>query len=138
VAMGFACGPRRILVVDDDVDCAEVLQEFLGMTGYEVSVAQDERGALAQAVAFRPDVILLDIHLRSTRGQDVCRRLSSLEGLQPRIIAVTGDSRIDEIELRALGVETVLLKPLDIPRLLELLRQPLPPIEKETNALRAD
>ncbi|HAK93183.1 MAG TPA: hybrid sensor histidine kinase/response regulator, partial [Massilia timonae] len=53
----------RVLVVDDNVDAAQMLATLLEMNGYEVDIEYDGQGALASAVQAPPDVALLDIGL---------------------------------------------------------------------------
>lgn len=82
---------RRILVVDDNVDNAESLSLLLRFKGFETAQAFDGEDALAQAQAFKPHVILLDIGLPKLDGREVCRRIRVEPwGRAMKIIAVTG------------------------------------------------
>ncbi len=67
---------RRILVVDDNVDAANVLGRLLArLWGQDVRVAYDGPSALEVARSFRPEVVLLDIGLPGMDGCEVARRL---------------------------------------------------------------
>ena len=55
--------PRRVLVVDDNIDGAESLAKVLQLCGHEARTAHDGPGALDAARLFRPDLVLLDIGL---------------------------------------------------------------------------
>src|SRR5262249_35972517 len=70
----------RILIVDDNRDAAASLALLLKMTGNETQTAHDGVAAVEAAVAFRPDVVLLDISLPKLNGHDACRRIRQ----QPR------------------------------------------------------
>jgi two-component system CheB/CheR fusion protein len=86
-----ARAPRRILVVDDNVDGATVLASLLSRLGHEVQQAHDGRAALEKAAAFRPEVIILDIDLPDMDGHEVARRLRAAEaGRTARIVAASG------------------------------------------------
>ena len=81
----------RILVVDDNVDAAEMLSTLLQIDGHEVWAVHDGRAALDAAEIHRPDVILLDIGLPELNGYEVARSLRSLEAFRRTIIiAMTG------------------------------------------------
>ena len=81
----------RILVVDDNVDAAEMLSTLLQLDGHEVWTAHDGKAALETAQSRRPDVILLDIGLPEINGHEVARRLRSHEAFRRTIvIAMTG------------------------------------------------
>ena len=81
----------RILVVDDNVDAAEMLSTLLQLDGHEVWTAHDGKAALETAQSRRPDVILLDIGLPEINGHEVARRLRSHEAFRRTVvIAMTG------------------------------------------------
>jgi DNA-binding response OmpR family regulator len=50
-----------VLVVEDDEDIALAVQRSLRMEGYEVRLAEDGEAALDQALAFMPDLVILDL-----------------------------------------------------------------------------
>jgi CheY-like chemotaxis protein len=90
-----ADGPKtRVLVVDDNEDSANMLRDALVRRGHAVEVAVDGPSALARAVIFRPDTVLLDIGLPMMDGYEVTRRLRSVRAQEgaspPRPFAVTG------------------------------------------------
>lgn len=67
-------GPR-ILVVDDEPDFLKFIDEVLKQEGYVVTTAETGPDGLTQAVASRPDLILLDWNLPGKDGLEVCRAL---------------------------------------------------------------
>lgn len=113
----------RILVVQDDLDIAEVLQELFRTAGYEVAIAYDAPAALTQAASFLPQVVLLDIQMQTTDGYELCSQLSALQNRLFRIIALTSDVRLEVTQLCAAGFDGRLLKPIDFERALRLLEQ---------------
>jgi|GEM_PF-1130523 len=83
--------PRRVLVVDDNLDAAACLVQLLASAGHDVREAHDGPEGLRIAFDFEPEVILLDIGMPGMSGLDVARELRRRVGFPaPRIIAVTG------------------------------------------------
>jgi PAS domain S-box-containing protein len=85
-------GPQfRILVVDDNVDAAEMLSTLLRLDGHRVWMVHDGRAALDAAQAYRPEIILLDIGLPELNGYEVAKSLRTREKHRRlTIIAMTG------------------------------------------------
>jgi PAS domain S-box-containing protein len=108
--------PLRVLIVDDNIDAAEMLAEWLGAIGHQVDVAADGPTALERAATFRPEVALLDIGLPVMDGYEVARRLRELAGCEAtRLIALTGyGQESDHDRSRRAGFEDHLVKPVDL------------------------
>ncbi|HTA20549.1 MAG TPA: response regulator transcription factor [Polyangia bacterium] len=104
---------RRVLVVEDDPDVRELLSYNLKAAGYLVHAVDKGTDALAEARAFIPDLILLDIMLPDVPGTEVCRRIrADLSTPQPAIVMVTakGDE-IDRVVGFELGADDYVVKP---------------------------
>ena len=105
--------PRRILVVDDNIDVAETLSLWLESLGHEVRIAHSGEMALTEACAFRPHVVLMDVGLPGMSGHETARQLR----LRPELtgvvlIAVTGYGREEDRELSlAAGFDQHWVKP---------------------------
>jgi CheY-like chemotaxis protein len=114
-------GPKRILVVDDNVDAAETLEALLRLLGHETRVVHDGPGTLEAADVFGPDVVLLDIGLPGISGYEVARRLRARIRRPMKIVAVTGWGQ-DYDKKRSLeaGFDEHLVKPVDESALLDL------------------
>ena len=113
----------RVLVVDDNVDAAQMLGTLLEMNGYEVDVAYDGRSALASALHAPPDVALLDIGLPDIDGHELARRLRAMpETTQAMLVALTGyGQEQDRQRAHNAGFDHHMAKPADLAKLLELL-----------------
>jgi CheY-like chemotaxis protein len=114
--------PRRILVVEDNLDGVHSLVLLLRDMGHEVEYAINGYAALDVASRIRPEIVLLDLNLPGLSGFDVCKRMKANPALRgTRIIALTAYTQ-DEYRQRAtaLGCEQYLVKPVD-PRELEKL-----------------
>ena len=107
---------RRILVVDDNVDVADMLAVLLGARGHEVRTVYDGRSAVAEAAAFSPHAVVLDLGLPDIDGVEVCRALRREPwGERARIVAVSGWGQ-DEDKRRTAeaGFDAHLTKPASI------------------------
>ncbi len=126
--------PRRVLVVDDNLDAAASMVALLHEAGHEVREAHDGKEALKVAFEFEPEVILLDIGLPEMSGLDVARELRRRVGQRsPRIIAVTGWGQESDRKLtRDAGFDFHLTKPVNHTELDVLLSMeptaPRPPV----------
>jgi PAS domain S-box-containing protein len=109
----------RVLVVDDNLDAAELLATSVQMMGHAARVAHDGPAGLRIAAEFRPDVALIDIGLPVMDGYELARHLRALPGLESvRLIAVTGYSQeADRAEAAAAGFEQHLVKPIRLEQL---------------------
>lgn len=110
---------RRVLVVDDNVDSAEMIALLLSMDGYEVEYVHDGLAALRAAERFQPDVVILDIGLPELDGHEVARRLRQDPRLgNKRLIALSGYGQAaDREKSRAAGFDEHLVKPIALDEL---------------------
>jgi signal transduction histidine kinase len=119
-----AAMPRRILVVDDNLDAAETLGLLLQVQGHEVRTAHDGAAALAVlAESYLPNVVLLDISLPGMDGYEVARRLRQNPALDTvLLVALTGYGN-EEVRSQAqqAGFDHYMVKPLDLDALHALL-----------------
>ena len=122
-------GPaRRILVVDDSADHADSLALVLQLNGHDVRTAYDGPTALAEAEAWRPDVVLLNPHLPRLSGLEVARRLRADLNRQVLLVAMSGYTQAEERRrTQEAGFHAHLIKPVKLHLLRALLAEPLPP-----------
>ena len=114
---------RRILVVDDNIDTANALSQFLKLLGHETRTAYDGPTALVAAREYHPDVLLLDIGLPGMTGYDVARALRQ-EALfrNSLIVAISGYGKDEDRERsREAGIDHHLVKPIDHTTLSDIL-----------------
>ena len=113
---------RRVLIVDDNVDAAETLAEFLVILGHEVRTANDGPRALAVAGEWRADLVLLDIGLPGMNGFEVARALRLLPLPPGSVVALSGYGlEGDGLRSAAAAFDQHLLKPVEISKLEALL-----------------
>lgn len=103
---------KKILLVEDDTTLAEVYLQRLELEGFEVSHAADGEEALAKAVSFKPDLILLDVMMPKMSGFDVLDILRQTpETRNVHIIMLTALSQPkDEQRAKELGADDFLIK----------------------------
>ncbi len=116
-------GGLRILVVDDNLDAAEMMCELLRLDGHDVQMAHDGQAACEKATERHPHVILLDIGLPGMNGYEVTKQLRCRQEFrQTTIIAVTGYGQpIDRQRARAAGFDLHLVKPVPPKTIQEIL-----------------
>ncbi len=113
---------RRVLVVDDNADSAEMIGLLLSFAGHDVKIALDGPEAVAAAASFAPHVMLLDIGLPVLNGYEVAQRIRASAGRQPRLVALTGwGQEEDRRRSAAAGFDAHLLKPVDHDELLQMV-----------------
>jgi signal transduction histidine kinase len=107
--------PLRILVVEDNLDSAELMAELLGLQGHQVHAVHDGPAALAAVTDFHPQVVLCDLGLPGMDGLEVARHLRRLPHLaQTVLLAITGYGQEDAREqCHAAGFDLHLTKPVD-------------------------
>lgn len=88
--MGQLLTSRRVLIVDDNRDAADLIAEFLALSGHETTSVYNGQAALTMASQFKPDVILLDLGLPDLDGFQVAQTLRrSQEFAATRVVALT-------------------------------------------------
>jgi PAS domain S-box-containing protein len=127
-SLPFAAGPevetppRRVLVVDDNNESAEMLGMLLTLAGHEVRLAHDGMAAVETSASFQPHVVLLDIGLPILNGYDAARRIRIQAGMQPLLVALTGwGQESDRRKAAEAGFDAHLLKPVDHDELTTLI-----------------
>jgi CheY-like chemotaxis protein len=114
--------PRRILIVDDNEDAAEMLRVLLTMDDHETRVALNGKQALEIADEFQPEIALLDIGLPDMDGYEVARRLRE-KFPAARLIAISGWGQPEDRRRSAeAGFDFHLVKPVEFDELQKLIR----------------
>ena len=105
--------PKKILVVDDEVDVTELLSYNLKQRGFVSQSVNDPKRALEVAKTFKPDLIVLDIMMPELSGLQVCRMIrqeSTLKGI-PIIFLSAKTEEGDRIEGFESGADDYVCKP---------------------------
>ena len=116
--------PARILIADDNLQNADLLNEYLSDGEFETAVAHDGDETMHLIRDFRPDVILLDIMMPKLSGFEVCKRLKAdLATRQLPVLMITALDQPSDID-RAVeaGTDDFLTKPINQTELIRRVR----------------
>jgi DNA-binding response OmpR family regulator len=115
---------RKVLIVDDEPNIVISLEFLLQQSGYEVGIARDGEEALAQMIAFQPDLVLLDIMLPLRSGFEVCQKIRE-NSAWDRVKVIMLSAKGRELEVSkglALGADAYITKPFSTKALVEQVR----------------
>ena len=101
---------QKVLVVEDDINIAELLRLYLQKDGFEVSHAADGGKAVEMAREIQPDLVLLDIMLPVMDGWQVCREIRNFSKVPIIMLTAKADER-SELQGFELGVDEYITKP---------------------------
>lgn len=115
---------KRIMIVDDDYELAQMMKALLEKEGYAVLLAYDGQEALELLANHSIDLLILDVIMPNMDGYEVCRRLrESVFSTTFSIIMLTAKSGIDDkIVGLDMGADDYLTKPFDVLELLARVR----------------
>ena len=115
----------RVLVVDDNQDAADMLANLLRLLQADVRVVYDGQSALDLMDVFRPEAIVLDLGMPGMDGYEVARRVRAQPaGARLALIALSGWGQERDRERTAeVGFDVHLVKPVDLDRILTVLRE---------------
>lgn len=115
---------QRVLVIDDDVDCADTVAMVLRRLGADVRVAYSGVAGLSLCESFDPELVFLDVGMPQMDGYATVRALRIQDGAphRRRVVALTGWGQVEDQErtLEA-GFDHHLVKPADLVDLRALL-----------------
>jgi two-component system phosphate regulon response regulator OmpR len=112
---------ERILLIEDDARLAEMVSEYLGESGFRVSVAGSGRAGLERLAREPFDALVLDLMLPDMDGLEVCRELRARSDTPVLMLTARGDAA-DRIVGLELGADDYLPKPFQPRELLARLR----------------
>lgn len=113
---------RRILIVEDEADIANLVQLHLSDLADDVAIANDGRTGLARATAEEWDLVVLDLRLPGVDGLDICRRLREAETYTPVLMLTARSTEPDRIVGLEIGADDYLTKPFSVRELVARVR----------------
>jgi len=113
---------QTILVVEDDVKIARLLELELMHAGYHVVVTHDGRSGLERAVSDEVDLVLLDVMLPQMSGLEVVRRVKEERPLLPVLMITARGDRYDKVSGLDLGADDYITKPFEMEEVLARIR----------------
>lgn len=103
----------KVLVVEDDVNIAELLRLYLEKDGFEVALAADGGKGVSEFERFHPDIVLLDIMLPVMDGWGVCREIRSMSKTPIIMLTARGET-LDKVAGLEMGADDYVTKPFEI------------------------
>lgn len=134
--------PPRILCVDDDADNREMIEAMLRFSGddFEFASAATPDEGLRLAATERYDLYLLDYRFARMSGVEVCRALRQTDAVTPILFFTCEAREVERQEAMAAGADAYLIKPDDLKKLTDtvrqLLRDPGPAMSRPPRASR--
>jgi two-component system phosphate regulon response regulator PhoB len=112
---------RKILIVEDEPAAADLFEEMLGLSQYQIIKIHSSTGALSVIRAELPDAVLLDIMMPDVSGLEVLRFMRREPGLQQIPVVIVSARTLPEDIRRGLeaGATAYLTKPVDLNKLRE-------------------
>ena len=108
---------QKVLVVEDDINIAELLRLYLQKDGFEVSHAADGGKAVEMAKEIQPDLVLLDIMLPVMDGWQVCRELRKTMKMPIIMLTAKGETE-DKVSGLEMGADDYIVKPFEMKELM--------------------
>ena len=106
--------PKKILVVDDEPEVRKLMEHFLTGKGFEVRVAENGRLGLATLETFKPDLVLLDMHMPELDGAGTLREVARRWPTLPVIMVTVNEDVETTSRLLQLGAADYVPKPFDL------------------------
>ena len=116
---------QNLLMIEDDARLARMVSEYLGQSGFEVSLAGTGQGGLADLQVNAPDLVILDLMLPDMDGLEVCRRIRALPATlaqTPVLMLTAKGDPMDRIIGLEIGADDYLPKPFEPRELLARIR----------------
>jgi DNA-binding response OmpR family regulator len=116
---------KRILIMDDDPNIADLLTESLADEGYETFMTTQSLRFYDAVQDHQPDLVLLDLMMPYLDGRDELKLMTMMLERRIPVIVVTADIGAvnEERELREAGVVQIVYKPFDLEQLVDLVKQ---------------
>jgi DNA-binding response OmpR family regulator len=124
---------KRVLVIDDDANLADVVGRYLQREGFEVEIDETGPGGLERALQWLPDLVILDLMLPGLDGFEVFRRLREVAPIPVVMLTARGDED-DRVAGLELGADDYLAKPFSPRELAARVRAVLRRAEGEVTA----
>jgi DNA-binding response OmpR family regulator len=125
---------KRILVVEDEHEYAELLKVRLELAGYQVSIAAEAHAATRAIIKEDFDLMVLDLMMPAGGGLSVLERMRQFPGKAAiPVVILTGKTIDDEVKMKAAKyhVHTILIKPVESHKFVRIINDVLSPKECE-------
>lgn len=114
---------KKILIVDDDLDVAEVIQIILEDADYITEIVTQGKEAYQRVKKYKPDLILLDILLSGGDGRTICRKLKDQTSTKNIPVIMVSAHPLVVNTIKKYDADDFLAKPFHMDKLLEMVRK---------------
>lgn len=112
---------QKILIVDDDVNIAELISLYLTKECFDTQIVHDGEAAIRQFAVYKPNLILLDLMLPGIDGYEVCREIRKTSSVPVIMLSAKGEI-FDKVLGLELGADDYIIKPFDSKELVARVR----------------
>ncbi len=126
-------GKQKILIVDDDINIAELISLYLTKECFETRIVGDGEQALREYKVFEPHLVLLDLMLPGIDGYDICREIRSKHNTPIIMLSAKGEV-FDKVLGLELGADDYMEKPFDTKELVARVKAVLRRFKSSTVA----
>jgi DNA-binding response OmpR family regulator len=129
---------QKILIVDDDVNIAELISLYLTKECFDTMIVNDGEAAIKQFADYQPNLVLLDLMLPGIDGYEVCRKIRKTSSAPIIMLSAKGEI-FDKVLGLELGADDYIIKPFDSKELVARVRAVLrrfQPVSNETTDLQ--
>ena len=109
--------PKKALVIEDDINIAELLRLYLEKDGFDVHIADNGGKGVSEFERLKPDLVLLDIMLPVLDGWGVCREIRSTSKVPIIMLTAKGET-FDKVSGLEMGADDYIVKPFEVKELL--------------------
>ncbi len=125
---------QKILIVDDDVNIAELISLYLTKECFDTKIVHDGEAAISEFETYKPDLLLLDLMLPGIDGYEVCREIRKASKVPIIMLSAKGEI-FDKVLGLELGADDYVIKPFDskelVARVRAVLRRFNPTIDED-------
>jgi len=115
--------PHKILVVDDDKINIAIVKFGLSEQRYDVVTASDGMAGLDQLKRESPDLVVLDVQMPNMNGFEFMAELKTVQGFETTpVIMLTANETMEDV-FKLEGVKGYFVKPIDLPRLVNRIKE---------------
>lgn len=130
---------QKILIVDDDVNIAELISLYLKKECFDTLIVHDGEAAIQQFSSYQPNLVLLDLMLPGIDGYEVCREIRKSSSVPIIMLSAKGEI-FDKVLGLELGADDYVIKPFDskelVARVRAVLRRFQPAAKEEEDAVK--
>jgi len=114
---------RKVLIIDDNIDCASITAEMLGLSGYDTCFADSGEHGLTKALQWPVDIVIIDIGMPDLDGFDVAEKFREHPAMANVVlISYTGYSTaLPNFEAKSHVFDGIIQKPATVENFIEVL-----------------